>query len=270
MRLYTRNTTEWLSLSWQARGLLSLLLREANSAGVIRIGKPGLAGVAVLLRGTWSEMEPHVQELLKDGCLQISDDGQSLVIPNFIEAQETKKSDAARAREYRERERDRARPAPPMMPSLTPAPLGCERLRAMLGAIAEASNKRFVVTWKRPARAHGLGAGADDTMGLPLNIWRELTQAFNNSEAELEHCEKLGRWIGAGGWSHLQPTVTPEYLIKHLHEGLTKSQAWDGQPLTQSKTGSGHQPPTWTNKDVSIEEIFEQDAIAKGKKAKGD
>ena len=106
VKLYRRDTTDWLALSIGARGLFCLLLRAVNRAGVLDLGKSGPRAVAVHLRGPWPEVEPLLAELTADGCVQIR--GNQLVVPNFIAAQEAAQSDKARARSHRERKRDEA------------------------------------------------------------------------------------------------------------------------------------------------------------------
>jgi hypothetical protein len=106
IRLYTRDTPEWLCLSFPAQGLLALLMRKVSRAGILELGRLGRRGVFVVIgHAHQGEMlEPALDELLADGCVQIN--GTTLVIPNFLEAQETPASDAQRAREHRARIRD--------------------------------------------------------------------------------------------------------------------------------------------------------------------
>lgn len=107
IKVYTRDTTNWLSLSWQARGLFVLILRKLNRAGAIDLGRMGAKGVAVHVDGSvasWPSIEPHLSELLADGCVVI--EGATLMVPNFVEAQAATQSVAARKRTERERERD--------------------------------------------------------------------------------------------------------------------------------------------------------------------
>lgn len=108
VRFYTRNTPEWLALSWQARALFGLLLREVDRAGVLKLGRVGARGVAVVLHAPWPEVEASLGELVADGCVQIN--GEYLLIPNFQAAQEANQSD--RARQARSRELRRAQALP--------------------------------------------------------------------------------------------------------------------------------------------------------------
>jgi hypothetical protein len=119
VRFYRRSTPEWLSLSWQARGLFGLLLRELDRAGLLVLGpKLGLRGLAVQIQAPWVEIEKPLGELLVDGCVRWDEARGVLWVPNFIEAQEANQSDAQRKRESRARARD-AMKAPALVPAVT-------------------------------------------------------------------------------------------------------------------------------------------------------
>lgn len=111
VRVYTRDTVDWLVLSFHAKALWLMLLRKADRAGIITLGKRGrdLIGAAVGHPEMRAELVEALDELLADGCCELSQDGTQLVIPNFIEAQEATKSPNERQREYRLRARDAAR-----------------------------------------------------------------------------------------------------------------------------------------------------------------
>lgn len=103
VRLYTRDTPEWLCWCWQARALWPLLLRKADRSGVIA-NKLGARGLAALAGLPVDVVEAGLPDLLADGCL--AEHQLGLVIPNYIEAQEAPLSDKQRQRESRERRRD--------------------------------------------------------------------------------------------------------------------------------------------------------------------
>lgn len=119
VKLYRRDTADWLLLSWRARGLFYSLLRIVTRAGVLDLGKTGKRAVAVLLGAgsDWKEIVDALDELVADGSVQIN--GATLVIPNFVEAQEAVKSDKARAKAARERRRDEAIAATEQSDSVT-------------------------------------------------------------------------------------------------------------------------------------------------------
>jgi hypothetical protein len=105
VRLYTRDTGDWVALSWEARSLFVLLLRKVDRAGVLqcRKGAAQLAGVVTMPREV---VERALVELIDDGCVRPCEDG--FLLPNFLEAQEAPMSNAQRARESRASRRDRA------------------------------------------------------------------------------------------------------------------------------------------------------------------
>lgn len=105
VRLYTRDTADWLSLSFEAQGLMTLILRKADRAGILSLGRHGKRAVAIAIghAGRWEAVAPALEELLADGCIRI--EGDKLLLPNFIEAQEAAQSDAQRQRESRAKAR---------------------------------------------------------------------------------------------------------------------------------------------------------------------
>jgi hypothetical protein len=127
VRVYTRDTPEWLCLSFPAQGLLVLLFRKVDRAGRLPLGKLGRKGVGVAIGHAhqWTMLEPALDELLADGCVEIN--GDTLVIPNFLEAQEAEASDKARAKKHREKARDLARAGiPPKADPRDGSDTGCD------------------------------------------------------------------------------------------------------------------------------------------------
>lgn len=106
VRVYTRDTAEWVALSWQARAVFLELLRKVDRAGLLPIGRSGIRGLSGLVHIPVDVLEPALAELLEDGCVATTDGG--LVIPNYLHAQEAKASDRARKAAQRERDRDEA------------------------------------------------------------------------------------------------------------------------------------------------------------------
>lgn len=103
VRVYTRDTPRTLVLPWQARCLFWELLRKVDRAGVLDLGDAQIEALAVTLGCPLEEAESALGHWLKQGRVVISD-GQ-LVVPNYIEAQESTQSNAARSRAARERRR---------------------------------------------------------------------------------------------------------------------------------------------------------------------
>jgi hypothetical protein len=106
VRVYTRDTTDWVALGWEAQALFLLALRKLDRAGILELGKSGRRGLAALVGMPIEVVERVLPVLTEDGCLALN--GSTLVAPNFIEAQEAKQSDAQRKRESRAAARDLA------------------------------------------------------------------------------------------------------------------------------------------------------------------
>lgn len=102
VRIFKRTTADWSLVPGLARSLFYTLLREVDRAGILPMRK-GLAGVARLIDWPAQLVEEHVPHLLEDGCLRR--EGDCLVVPNYIAAQETPQNDAQRKRSQRERDR---------------------------------------------------------------------------------------------------------------------------------------------------------------------
>lgn len=107
VRLYVRDTLTWRMWTWQARTVLSLLLRKLDRAGVMDIGEHDVTrAVAALIEIPEDVADVGVKELLRDKTL-VHANGR-ICMPNFVQAQEAKQSDAQRQRESRARRRDQA------------------------------------------------------------------------------------------------------------------------------------------------------------------
>jgi hypothetical protein len=106
VRVYTRDSADWLALGWEAQALFVLTLRKVDRAGILDFGRHGVRGLASVVAMPVEVVERALAILVEDGCVKVS--GTRLVVPNFIEAQEAPSSDAQRKRESRGRARDLA------------------------------------------------------------------------------------------------------------------------------------------------------------------
>lgn len=114
VRVYTRDTADWVDLGWEAQALLLLLMRKVDRAGVLDLGRRGEAGLANLLRMPLDVLQRSLVTLEADGCVTRSHTGSQLVLPNFLAAQEARQSDRQRQHESRARRRDAAKSATTM------------------------------------------------------------------------------------------------------------------------------------------------------------
>lgn len=107
VKMYTRDTVNWVRLSYDARSLFMHLIRKVDRAGVLEVGVDGEEGIAALLAAPLDTVRTALVELRDRGTIQVKDG--NLVIPNFLEAQESRMSDSLRQSELRARRRDTAR-----------------------------------------------------------------------------------------------------------------------------------------------------------------
>jgi hypothetical protein len=101
VKVYVRDTPEFLAMSWQARCLLHELVRKVDRAGILKVGKLGMEGIALALRAPLAEIESPIRELLEEKRLEWNKDQGTFLIPNHIEAQTTPQTDASRKRRER-------------------------------------------------------------------------------------------------------------------------------------------------------------------------
>jgi hypothetical protein len=108
VKIYTRDTPDFLELPLWSRCLLFELVRKADRAGRIGLGRNGLRGVAVLLRAPFEEIEPHLSRLIADKRIVYDQAEQQLIIPNHVEAQTARVPQSVRAQQYRDRKESRS------------------------------------------------------------------------------------------------------------------------------------------------------------------
>lgn len=103
VRLYVRDTVTWKRLRWQGQTVLMHLLRKIDRSGVMD-GVEDITLDVSIMTGLPEEIVLHgIESLLREGVFE--HDGCTLFMPNFLDAQETPKSDKQRQRESRERRR---------------------------------------------------------------------------------------------------------------------------------------------------------------------
>lgn len=100
VRLYVRDTTSWKLLKWEGQTVWTLLYRKADRSGVISLDGLEPWEAAALHCDLPEEVsKPGMERCLARGW--VVRDGDRLVFPKYIEANETPMSDAQRARESR-------------------------------------------------------------------------------------------------------------------------------------------------------------------------
>lgn len=139
VRVYTRDTAEWLALSWEARAVFLFALRKCDRAGILPVGRSGTRGLAGLLGMPPEVVARALPELTGDGCLREAD--ASYIIPNFLEAQESRSTDAQRKRDQRERDRARV-----LAQGITSSPSSADKLAEMDRRVTDCDEKSPAVT----------------------------------------------------------------------------------------------------------------------------
>lgn len=105
VRLYVRDTVTWKRLGWDGQNALTQLLRKADRSGVIDLGGIEPWETLVVLCGAPEDVARRgTARCLELAC--IVHDGDRLVFPRYLEAQEATQSGAQRVREHRARERE--------------------------------------------------------------------------------------------------------------------------------------------------------------------
>lgn len=123
VRVYTRDTNNWLLFSWEARAVLLFLFRKVDRSGSFEID-PELRGLAKALDMPTDVVQRAIAELTttrREGSTPtLVIEGDVLYLPNFVEAQEVRRETGAeRQAAYRSRtkvakERARGQMALPM------------------------------------------------------------------------------------------------------------------------------------------------------------
>ena len=105
VRIYTRDTADLIAVGWEGRAVLWELVRKVDRAGVLDHGGDGDL-IAGMLGLPVDMVRMGLERLAKRGTIVLHP--STLVIPNFIAAQEERQSDKRRQSESRARRRDRA------------------------------------------------------------------------------------------------------------------------------------------------------------------
>jgi hypothetical protein len=102
VKVYTRETDDDLALSWEARAIWDRMMTKFDRSGIIHT-KRGPRGLAALVRIPPNVVEERLPELLADGRVVEVENGY--LAPNYVAAQDARKSDRLRQKEARDRAR---------------------------------------------------------------------------------------------------------------------------------------------------------------------
>ena len=107
VRIYTRDTGDMILMGWEARALFYEIIRKADRAGILDLGKSGKACL-----GTFLHMPQEVVDRLLPILVEnemVIETPTALIVRNYIEAQESVSTPASRQRYSREYRRDMIR-----------------------------------------------------------------------------------------------------------------------------------------------------------------
>jgi len=111
VKLYSRDTLTWQTWPWEARALLSLLLRKVDGAGLLETGRMDpVQAVALQVALPIAVVEVGLPALLESGTVVQVQAG--ILVAKFVEAQEATKTEARKKKDQRERERDQRKAQP--------------------------------------------------------------------------------------------------------------------------------------------------------------
>lgn len=104
-------STDFKFLSWQARGIMSEIWRQADRQGLVDLGRRGLPGITAIIGAgptEWSTVRPFVEELFTSGLLEYSEDAHVLTVRGFEEYQgsDAGSTSTERMRRLRQRKRE--------------------------------------------------------------------------------------------------------------------------------------------------------------------
>lgn len=100
VRFYVRDTVTWLSWPWESRCVFGLLLRKLDRAGVLDLsGRHEVDAVSAITMLPREFVALGLPPILDSGAVIL--DGDRLLAPKYIPAQEARSSNAQRARLHR-------------------------------------------------------------------------------------------------------------------------------------------------------------------------
>jgi len=197
IKVFLCDSVTWVSMSVQARGVYLLLQRVADRTGAIELGVTGMRGIGALLHAQWDEIAPSVTELVEAGY--VVERERSIVLPEHIQQQASRSSDAARQRESRQKKRSHEASrdvtrshakSRDVTPSHTPS-----RDVTIRGEESRSDQKR--AEQSRDARAREGAAAAADVDPKARRIALEL--AAHRKFAGLEHAVVAEELLGGLG-----------------------------------------------------------------------
>ena len=164
VKLYTRPTLTWRSWGWEARTVFLHIVKVVDHSGFIETGRMDPVDALVLqLDLPKSVVGPGLAELVECGTAELVD--RAVLLPKFVEAQEARKSETQRKKDFREREVARRRSqivevVGALVPCLerdgtpldSPAQPSPALLKAMSTSVVDGPAERVFDAWRRATK----------------------------------------------------------------------------------------------------------------------
>lgn len=193
VRLYVRNTTTWRRLGFEGQCMLMHLLRVVDRAGVLDIEDMSPAEAAALHTGAPEEFaERGVGSLLR--LETIVHDGSRLIFPNFMEAQETAKSDKQRQKESRSKRAtvtkrdDQSQPVTSPSQNVTESHSRSQAVTVGHSASQPVTLSSAQLSSTQPSRPLPIGGGGFDSNGL-TRLFSELRHSKGGGKFTLQRSD---------------------------------------------------------------------------------
>lgn len=256
VKLYTKDTPNWLVLSYDAKSLLMHLFRKASrKTGEIDLGTLGPRGIAYLVGhpDLWeSRFEKPLRELQDQECIRI--EGPILTVVNFAKAQRRPGTERSRKSRERARAEEIAMPGDPDPESEPPGSV--QRDAAQCNDSQRSATQGNEVQQKRKDKGAPERAGDQDgPLGeksphwVVVDLWyRKYQEKYGTKPAPKDwHFAVLNKLRRAHGYAELVKRIDllfddpPKFLASHAPDIPTLEQHWDKLLPSTSRKMSGAQ-----------------------------
>lgn len=252
VKVYTRDTLTWKSWCWQARTVFSLLVRKLDGAGLIETGRMGpVDALALQLDLPREVVAVGLPPILECGTAETVPGG--LLVPKWIEAQESTKTEAQKKRDQRSRVRDQRRIAQvseirqapvPECPALSPAVPGCPppAQPSPTTSPAQPPAQKETTSSASPPLVLVAAFGPEDLQRLwnerkppACPVWRDLTP----SRTKLAQ-RRIAEGLDEVGWLEVLDAVNASDFLSGRRADFAASGPWCLKPENLAKIRDGN------------------------------
>ena len=234
VRVYTKDTLTWKRLRWQGQCVLMQLIRKLDRSGTLDNIRDLSIDVSIITGMPEDIASEGMESLIREDVFLY--DGDTLIMPNYIEAQEAVKSDKLRQRESRERKRD-----------------------GVLSRIV--TNESQNVTKPSRSDTNGHAVSPDVTLNCALPCQTKLNETNTHKPPKWDergfdefwkmYPKRIGKQAALKAWKKMKPPV--EKCMSTLQRQIDSTQ-WkkDGGRFIPN-------PSTWINQGRWDDEIEQRD-----------